>query len=201
MSKMPELHNGPVVIIEQVVMKKSISLLHCVSILCSVTGHVSVFVAPTAILRYTGSIGLSLVMWLVGGVMNLFLALCYTELATMFPMAGGPYAYVKKVFGDFPGFMIFGGHIVLISGPFWALNAYTAAIYMMKPFYKVCDPPDLAAKFLAAWLILLFVAINCVYMKFVTKIQSVLTMSKLLALLLVIVCGLIHLCTGKYSMY
>jgi len=44
-----------------------------------------------------------------------------------------------------------------------------------------------------------FVAINCVYVKFVTKVQTVLTVTKLLALLLVIVCGLVSLGIGKLN--
>lgn len=183
----------PVVIEHDIRMKKSINLLHCVSILCSVTGHISVFVAPTAMLRYTGSFGLSLLMWLLGGVMNLLLALCFTELAIMYPKAGGPYAYVLKVFGPLPGFMIMWGYLVLISGPFWAVLSYTAAIYCIQPFFINCQPPDIAVKLLAVLIILTFVFINCVYVKLVAQVQTLLSLSKVLALLLIIVAGLFSL--------
>ena len=134
-------------------MKKSIGMFHCVSILCAVTGHASVFIAPTAILGNTGSIGLSSIMWVLGSVMNLFMALCFTELATMFPKAGGPYAYITNVFGPFMGFMVMWGYTFMISGPFWALISYNAAIYSIQPFYGECEPPDLAVRFLAGWIL------------------------------------------------
>ncbi|XP_045191978.2 cystine/glutamate transporter-like [Mercenaria mercenaria] len=183
------------VVIEEIRMKKSLTLFSCVSILCSVTGHISVFVAPTAILKYTGSVGLSLILWIFGGVMNLFLALCFTELATMFPKAGGPYFFILKVFGPFSGFMIMWGYILLITGPFWAFVSYCASLYILQLFFVNCEPPDVAVKLFAVWILVSFVAINCVYVKLVTKIQSILTLTKILALLLIIVCGAISLAT------
>ena len=134
-------------------MKRSISLVHCVAILFALTGHVAVFITPNSILQYTGSVGLSLVVWFIGGLINLCLALCFTELATMMPKAGGPYAYVMHVFGPLPAFLLFWNYLLLITGPFWAYNAYTAAIYITQPFYPDCKPPQIATRLLAAWLI------------------------------------------------
>ena len=53
-------HFEPVVVIENdhVQMKKTISLFHAVFILLSVTGHVAVFVSPSAIFRFTNSPGI-----------------------------------------------------------------------------------------------------------------------------------------------
>lgn len=141
------------VVIETVQMKRSLTLFNCVSILCSVTGHISVFVAPSAILKYTGSVGLSLLLWILGGFMNLCLALCFTELATMFPKAGGPYFFILKVFGPFPGFMVMWGYVLLISGPFWAFLSYCASLNILQPFFINCDPPDIAVKLLAIWIL------------------------------------------------
>lgn len=141
------------IVIEQIRMKKTLTLFSCVSILCSVTGHISVFVAPTAILKYTGSIGLSVLLWIFGGLMNLCLALCFTELATMFPSAGGPYVFILKVFGPLPGFMIMWGYIFLITGPFWAFLSYCASLYILQPFFVNCQPPDVAVKLFAVWIL------------------------------------------------
>lgn len=181
---------------QNIQMKRSISLVHCVAILFALTGHVSVFITPNSILRYTGSVGLSLVVWFCGGLINLCLALCFTELATMMPKAGGPYAYVMHVFGPLPAFLLFWSYLLLITGPFWAYNAYTAAIYVTQPFYKDCKPPETATKLIASWIIVTFVVVNCVYVKFVTKVQTVLAMFKLLGLAIIIVCGAIQLSKG-----
>lgn len=180
-------------------LKKSINLIHCTAIMVAVTGHSSIFISPAAILRATGSIGASLVIWLTGGLINLGLALCFTELGTMIPHAGGPYAYVSNTFGPLPGFLIMWGYVVLIAGPFWAFLAYTAALYIVKLVFPDCheDRVETAVRLLAGWIMITFVALNCVYMKYVTKIQTFLSSTKLIALLIIIIAGIYQLAVGN----
>ncbi|XP_071086493.1 cystine/glutamate transporter-like [Haliotis cracherodii] len=180
-------------------LKKSINLLHCTAIMVAVTGHSSVFISPGSILGSTGSIGAALIVWLVGGLINMGLALCFAELGTMFPHAGGPYAYVLKTFGPLPGFLIMYGYVVLIAGPFWAFLAYTAALYIVKPAFPDCETEtvELGVKLLAGWIMITMVALNCTFMKFVTKVQTLLSSTKILALLIIISGGIAMLVQGK----
>ncbi|XP_064598915.1 Y+L amino acid transporter 2-like [Liolophura sinensis] len=177
-------------------LKKSLTLIHCTAIMVAVTGSSSVFIAPTAILGYSGSVGAALIVWLVGGLINLMLALCFAELGTLLPTAGGPYAYVMRVFGPLPGFLIMWGYVVLIAGPFWALLAYTAALYIIQPVFSGCTVPVWAIRLLAGWLMVTFVALNCVYVKYVTKVQTFLSSTKLIALLIIIVGGIYRMAMG-----
>ncbi|XP_052101902.1 Y+L amino acid transporter 2-like [Mytilus californianus] len=178
-------------------MKKSLNLVHCVAIMIAVTGHSSIFISPAAILKSAGSVGASLIVWLVGGLINMMLALCFAELGTMLPKAGGPYAYVMRTFGPLPGFLILWGYVVLISGPFWAFLAYTAALYIFQPFFPDCEAPENAVKLLAGWIMITFVVINCVYMKYVTKVQTLLSSTKVLALLIIIASGIVNFTKGE----
>ena len=136
-------------------MKKSINLLHMVAILVSVTGHSSIFIAPASILTQAGSVGGALVVWLVGGVIHLGQALCFAELGTMYPGAGGPYAYAMKAFGPLMGFLMMWGYTILIAGPFWAFLARTAAVYILRPVFPSCTTTDIetATTLLAGWII------------------------------------------------
>src|SRR5215470_18796284 len=55
-----------------------------------------IFIAPGLILRQVnGSVGLSLLVWIVGGVLSLLGALTYAELAAANPEAGGLYCYIR----------------------------------------------------------------------------------------------------------
>lgn len=142
-------------------MKKSINLLHCVAVLVAVTGHISIFISPSVILSAAGSIGLTIIEWIFAGWVNIGVCLCFVELATVFPSAGGPYAYVTNVFGNLSGFIIMWGYIVLIIGPFWAFLSYTASVYILEPFFPVgCKPPSLAVKFLGAWILSKFFCVG-----------------------------------------
>ncbi len=44
-------------------------------------------------------------LWLVGGLAALIGALCYAELATAFPRAGGDYVYLTEAYGKWAGFL------------------------------------------------------------------------------------------------
>ena len=138
---------------ETIKMKKSITFLHCTAMLVTVTGHVSIFISPTIVLAKAGSIGMTLIMWVIGGFVNLCQALCFTELGTMFPHAGGPYSYTLQVFGPMPAFMILWGYYLLINGPFWAFVAYGASVYILQPFFPTCRPPEIGVKILAGWML------------------------------------------------
>ncbi|CAL1531267.1 unnamed protein product, partial [Lymnaea stagnalis] len=140
--------------VSTVEMKKSINLLHCTAIMVAVTGHSSIFVSPSSILAQTGSIGASLLVWLIGGLINVGTALCFAELGTMYPKAGGPYSYAMKSFGPLMGFLMMWGYTVLIAGPFWAFLANTAALYIVKPAFPDCLADDVktAVNILAGWI-------------------------------------------------
>ena len=54
---------------------------------------------------FTGSVELMLFAWILGGVLSLIGALCYAELATAFPNAGGDYHFLRRAYGkrrEFP---------------------------------------------------------------------------------------------------
>ncbi|HUI74900.1 MAG TPA: amino acid permease [Candidatus Acidoferrum sp.] len=65
-----------------------------------------IFLTPGIILRQVnGSVGLSLLVWLAGGILSLLGALTYAELAAANPEAGGLYCYIRDGFGRLPAFL------------------------------------------------------------------------------------------------
>jgi basic amino acid/polyamine antiporter, APA family len=65
-----------------------------------------IFLTPGLILRDVGgSVGFSLLVWLMGGVLSLLGALTYAELAACNPQAGGLYCFIRDGFGRLPAFL------------------------------------------------------------------------------------------------
>jgi basic amino acid/polyamine antiporter, APA family len=98
-----------------------------------------IFLTPGLILRQLdGSVGFSLLVWLVGGVLSLLGALTYAELAAAKPEAGGLYCYIRDAFGRVSAFL-YGWclFLVIASGSVAALarafTQYLAEIIPLSP--------------------------------------------------------------------
>jgi basic amino acid/polyamine antiporter, APA family len=65
-----------------------------------------IFLTPGLILRQVGgSVGISLLVWVIGGILSLLGALTYAELAAANPAAGGLYVYIRDGFGRAAAFL------------------------------------------------------------------------------------------------
>jgi basic amino acid/polyamine antiporter, APA family len=95
-----------------------------------------IFLTPGLILQQLdGSVGISLTVWVVGGVLSLLGALTYAELASTNPEAGGIYCYVRDAFGRLPAFL-YGWclFLVIASGSVAALaRAFTEHLAEIVP--------------------------------------------------------------------
>src|SRR6478609_10172178 len=84
----------------------------------------AIFMLPATLSSF-GSI--SLVVWLVSGVGAVSLALMYSWLSQMMPIAnGGPYAYTREGLGDFAAFLVAWGYWISV----WAANAAIAVTFI-----------------------------------------------------------------------
>jgi basic amino acid/polyamine antiporter, APA family len=98
-----------------------------------------IFRTPGPILRQVGgSVGLSLLVWIMGGVLSLLGALTYAELAAANPQAGGLYCYIRDGFGRLSAFL-YGWclFLVIASGSVAALarafSEYMARVVPISP--------------------------------------------------------------------
>lgn len=64
-----------------------------------------IFLVPTTMIKNVGSTWMLFVVWVVGGLLSLFGALSYAELAAAMPEAGGEYVYLREAYGPLWGFL------------------------------------------------------------------------------------------------
>jgi len=99
-----------------------------------------IFLTPGLILRRVdGSVGLSLLVWLFGGILSLLGALTYAELSASNPEAGGLYCYIRDGFGRMPAFFYgWSLFLVIASGTIAALaRAFTRYLVEIFPLSSI----------------------------------------------------------------
>ena len=74
-----------------------------------------IFIVPSMMARQAGSVPLVMTAWVLGGLLALFGALSYAELAAAMPDAGGQYVYLRRAFGERTGFLFGWTHAVLVG--------------------------------------------------------------------------------------
>ncbi|XP_064608539.1 large neutral amino acids transporter small subunit 1-like [Liolophura sinensis] len=188
---------GSAQITKKVELKKQITLLQGVAIIIGIIIGSGIFVSPVGILFHVRSVGMSMVMWVICGIYNTLCALCYAELGASIPQSGGEYMYIKKAFGDFPAFICLWINFLLICPVGIAAACLIFSTYLIKPIFPDCDPPQPAVRLIAAVIICFLIAINMRNVKWAAKMQVVITASKLIALALIIVIGLLYIGRGE----
>src|SRR5207244_2130694 len=86
-----------------------------------------IFLVPSAMVRAVGSPAEVFVVWIFGGVLTLFGALTYAELAAAIPDAGGTYTYLRVAYGPFFGFLYGWSESVIVRPASYA--AFGAGFY------------------------------------------------------------------------
>lgn len=85
--------------------KRDLGLLEAVSIVVGRIIGSGIFRTPAPIMALVGCTSLFGLVWLLGGLVTIFGAVVYAELAAMMPRSGGPYIYLKMAYGPFWAFL------------------------------------------------------------------------------------------------
>ena len=90
---------------EKTDLKRGLSFFDCTAIVMRSMIGSGIFIVSAAISRTLGSPGWLLVSWLFAGLITIMAALSYSELASMYPQAGGQYIYLREACGKLPAFL------------------------------------------------------------------------------------------------
>jgi amino acid transporter len=126
-----------------------------------------------------------LALWVIGGLVSLCGALCYAELASMFPASGGDYVYISEIYGRSLGFLFGWTKLFIERTGTIAILGFVFAEY----FSRVIPYDGALLRWVAAGAILLLTAINVVGIRWGKYVQNVFTALKIAALISIIAAG------------
>ena len=146
-----------------------------------------IFMKPATVLNATGSSGLSLILWIGGGLISLASALAIAEVASNIPKLGGQYAYVNELYGPFFAY-IYGWISVLISCPAGGAASSILTATLLSGFIPMSD---VMVKVTAVAVLWFLTGIQMITTKGSMKIQVAGTIGKLVPIFLIVIVGLV----------
>lgn len=134
-----------------------------------------VFLKTAVMAQQTGSPGWVFAAWIVAAVLSFAGALTYAELGSLFPRAGGEYVYLREGYGPLLAFL-FGWTRFWIASP-GSIAAYAVgAATFMSGFAPVGE----IKAWVAVAIIASFTLLNCASVAFGGKVQTFMTVLKVL---------------------
>lgn len=181
-------------------LKRTLSLPDSISMVAGSMIGCGIFLVSADISRQVNSAFLLLLVWLLSGFVSFCGAMAYGELAANIPDEGGQYMYLKKIFNDKIAFL-FGWTLFLViqAGTIAAISVAFAkftgllipAISSHNVLFSVGAFDFSTQKLFGLLTILSLTFINSRGIEYGIITQNLFTVTKLLSILGVIVCGLL----------
>jgi APA family basic amino acid/polyamine antiporter len=147
----------------------------------------SIFVQPSEIARHLETPLQIMFVWAACGVLTLFGAMVCAELAAAFPQTGGVYVFLRDTFSPLAGFL-WGWAM------FWSMHTgIIAAIATVFARYAAFFVPagDAGIRAIAVAVILALSTVNYFGVRLGSRVQTVLTIAKVAAIVVLVVIGLL----------
>jgi len=157
-----------------------------------------IFIVSADMSRAVGSAGYLLLLWIITGLITVFAALSYGELAGMMPKAGGQFVYIQRAYGNLIAF-VYGWTVftVIQTGVIAAVAvafAKFSGIFFPVLNENAADLGFLKISFGQLWAILSIVLLTFINSRGVSNgklLQTAFTSTKLIALAGLIVLGIV----------
>ena len=164
-----------------------LSPLGAVALIVGIVIGAGIFKTPAMVAGITGDVGWVVAIWLIGALVSLMGALCYAELCTAYPHAGGDYHFLHRAFGRHVSFLYAWARATVINTGSIALLAFVFGDY----FSQVWSWGEHGNAYWAFAIVLALTAINILGVNASARVQMVLTAFEVLGLVAVVVAGFV----------
>ncbi len=142
-----------------------------------------IFIVPAEIAGLLKAPLIIMSVWVVGGALSFFGALCFAELGAMFPEAGGMYVFLRESYGRLIAFL-FGWTLffVIDTGAIATLSMAFSSKYL--PYFVPLSPVGIKA--VALVFVIVLAAVNYIGVRYGASLQNILTFIKFGAIFAVV---------------
>lgn len=163
-----------------------LELRDAIALIVGIVVGAGIFKTPALVAANAGGAWAMLLAWLLGGLLSLIGALCYAELATACPHAGGEYHFLSRAFGRKISFLFAWARLAVITTGSIALLAFVFGDYCSRLYSLGAQSSALYA----ALIVVLLTAVNIAGLRSGAATQNWLTALQVLGLLALALAGL-----------
>lgn len=166
--------------------RPTLTVFDAVSMIVGIVIGVGIFKAPSIVAGNVSGETAFIALWAIGGLISLVGALCYAELGSSHPNAGGEYYFLSRAYGDWLGFLFAWARMTVIQ-----TGAIAAIAFVFGDYASTLFP--LSGKSSAIYAGLAVIAITALNVAGTSQskwVQNVLTTALALVVLVIVVSGL-----------
>jgi basic amino acid/polyamine antiporter, APA family len=167
--------------------QRVLSTIDAIAIIVGLVIGAGIFRLPSLVAGASSSEAAFYLLWVVGGVISLIGALCYAELATAYPSAGGDYHFLQRAFGRGLSFLFAWARIAVITTGSIAVLGYTFGDYASNLLRLGAH----SSSIYAALAVIVLTAVNISGIRETKGTQNVLTVIEVAGVVAVIVTGIL----------
>jgi len=175
--KSPQSSSGPAQVL---------SLGDATAIIVGLIVGAGIFKTPSLVAGFSSGETMMIVWWVAGGLISIVGAMCYAELATAYPSAGGEYHFLGRAFGRQIAFLYGWARLTVIVAGSIALFAFLFGDY----FSRVVNLGEHSPALWAGIVVIALTAVNYVGIRAGKATQDVFTVLEVGGLVLIVVAGL-----------
>ncbi len=164
----------------------ALRVIDAVALIVGIVVGAGIFRTPSLVAANAGSETAVLLAWSIGGVVSLAGALCYAELATTYPNAGGEYHFLTRAYGRNLAFLFAWARLTVIPTGSIALMAFVFGDYASQLFRL----GENSSSIYAALVVVVLTVLNILGIRQGKRAQNFLTAIEALGVVIVICAGL-----------
>ncbi len=166
----------------------SFTTLSSIAVVIGIVVGIGIFRLPPIIASNSSGELQFLLFWVAGGFISLMGALCYAELSSSMPNAGGEYYFLRKGFGQVTGFFLSWGRMTVIQVGSIALIAFILGDYATLIF----DLGTYSSSIYAGVTVFILTALNIMGTSHSRRTQNTLTSIIILALVGIVIAAFVN---------